>query len=138
MPSDSCVLAGVEQHVEPRERGRSARATLLRARRGRQRLFLIGPSLIHLHRRHRLQLSSDRLDLLAPNGAREYRAKGAQHFFATRVRSVNHAERMAHSPACPSRSRYSLAAGKRVNDDIERSNLAVAATGMILWKPYIH
>jgi hypothetical protein len=26
---------------------------------------------------------------------------------------------VAHSPACPSRSRYSLAAGKRINDDIE-------------------
>ena len=78
--------------------------------------------------------------------AREYRAKGAQHLFATRVRSVNHAERVAHSPACPSRSRYSLAAGKRINDDIEwlgveiikPSELAVAATGMILWKLYIH
>jgi len=68
---------------------------------------------------------------------------------ATRVRSVNHAERVAHSPPCPSRSRYSLAAGKRINDDIEwlgveieqvikPSNLAVAATGKILWKLYIH
>jgi hypothetical protein len=58
------------------------------------------------------------------------------------MRSVNHAERVAHSPACPSRSRYSLAAGKRINDDIEwlvveieqvskPSNLAVAATGMM-------
>jgi hypothetical protein len=53
------------------------------------------------------------------SGAREYRAKGAQHLFATWVRSVNRAERVAHSPACPSRSRYSLAAGKRINDDIE-------------------
>jgi hypothetical protein len=54
------------------------------------------------------------------------------------VRSVNHAERVAHSPACPSRSRYSLAVGKRINDDIEwlgveieqvikLSNLAVEA-----------
>ena len=73
--------------------------------------------------------------------------KGAQHLSATRVRSVNDTERVAHSPACPSRSRYSLAAGKRVNDDIEwlgveieqvikPSNLAVAA--MIFWKLYIH
>jgi hypothetical protein len=75
-----------------------------------------------------------------PESDLELANKGARHLFATRVRSVNHPERVSHSPACPSRSRYSLAAGKRINDDIEwlgveieqvinPSNPAVAATG---------